>query len=51
MPDVIFDEFRIVFTTASKTPSAKAASGGGAGRFLDLDIPAFLRKGGASGGE
>jgi len=33
-----------------KTPSAKVASGGG-GRFLDLDIPAFLRKGGASGGE
>jgi cell division protein FtsZ len=33
-----------------KTPSAKVASGG-SGRFLDLDIPAFLRKGGASGGE
>ena len=33
-----------------KTPSAKVASGGG-GRFLDLDIPAFLRKGGARGGE
>jgi cell division protein FtsZ len=33
-----------------KTPSAKAASGGG--RFLDLDVPAFLRKaGGSSGGE
>jgi cell division protein FtsZ len=34
-----------------KTPSAKAASGG-SGRFLDLDVPAFLRKaGGSSGGE
>ena len=34
-----------------KTPTAKAASGG-SGRFLDLDVPAFLRKaGGSSGGE
>ena len=33
-----------------KTPGAKAASGG-SGRFLDLDVPAFLRKGGSSGGE
>ena len=33
-----------------KTPKAKAASGGG-GRFLDLDVPAFLRKGGSAGGE
>jgi len=32
-----------------KTPGAKAASGGG--RFLDLDVPAFLRKGGSAGGE
>jgi cell division protein FtsZ len=32
-----------------KTPSAKAASG--SGRFLDLDVPAFLRRGGSSGGE
>jgi cell division protein FtsZ len=33
-----------------KTPMAKAASGG-SGRFLDLDVPAFLRKGGSSGGD
>jgi cell division protein FtsZ len=33
-----------------KTPNAKAATGGGLGRF-DLDVPAFLRKQGGGGGD
>jgi cell division protein FtsZ len=33
-----------------KTPNAKAAAAGGAGR-IDLDVPAFLRKQGGGGGE